>query len=251
MTRSRLRPIFSFAIILTDKGSGGVPMKTAGILTLLAILTLPLMADGPKGTVPRSSAGKYAAHTEAEGVAVGAALLTSKEVHKAFSTDLNQCCLVVEVALYPGKDIQLDLSPDDFVLRVAGTETAVRPSSARLLAAQLQKKSEDSPGLNASATVHVGYESGTDPQTGQRVHGVETGVGVGVGMGRDPDAPPAATDRDRDLMELELTEKGLPDDMVSVPVAGYLYFSLSKGNKKAAHQLEYTLNGKKISLNLD
>jgi hypothetical protein len=157
----------------------------------------------------------------------------------------------VEVALYPGKDTQLDVSPDDFVLRVAGTETAVRPSIPRLLAAQLQKKNNDSPGLNAAATVHVGYESGTDPQTGQRVHGVETGVGVGVSMGRDPDAPPVSTDRDRDLMELELTEKSLPDDTVSSPIAGYLYFSLSKEHKKAAHQLEYTLNGQKVMLKLD
>jgi len=71
-----------------------------------------------------------------------------------------------------------------------------------------------------------------------------------VGIGHDP-AAPASTLRDRDVMELELTEKALPEDAVSAPVAGYLYFSLAKNNKKAVHQLEYTLNGQKVSLKLD
>lgn len=226
-------------------------MKAALILTLLAILTLPLMADAPKGVVPRSTAGKYAAHAEAGGAALGATLLTSKDVHKAFSTDLTQCCLVVEVALYPGKDKSLDVSPDDFILRLAGTETAVKPSSATLLAWQLQKKNADSAGVHPVGEVHVGYESGTDPLTGQRVHGVEAGGGVGIAVGGDPAAAQASTDRDRNVMELELTEKALPEGTVSAPVAGYLYFSLPKDNKKAGHQLEYTLNGQKVSLKLN
>ena len=98
----------------------------------------------------------------------------------------------------------------------------------------------------------MGYESGTDPITGQRVHGVETGGGVGVGIGNAQPAPrPGSTDRDRYVMEMELNEKALPDDTVSAPIAGYLYFSLSKDNKKASHQLEYILNGQKVSLKLD
>jgi len=214
-------------------------------------LTLPLMADSPKGTVPRSAAEKYTAHAEADGAALGATLLTSKDLHKAFSTDLSHCCLVVEVALYPPKDKAINISSDAFVLRLAGTEAAVKASSARLLAAQLQKKNADSVAVTPVAEVHVGYESGTDPLTGQRVRGVEAGGGVGVGVGRDPAAAPASTPRDREVMELELTEKALPENTVSAPVAGYLYFSLSKDNKKAVHQLEYILNGQKVSLKLD
>jgi len=226
-------------------------MKPAALLTLLAILTLPLLAGGPKGTVPRSAASRYTAYAEADRASIGAVLLTPRDVHKAFSTDLTRCCLVVEVALYPGKDKPLDVSPDDFILRLAGTDTAVKPSSARVLAAQLQKKNANSVGVNPLTEVHVGYESGIDPMTGQRVHGVDTGVGVGVGVGRDPAAAPASTIRDRDVMELELDEKALPEKTAPAPVAGYLYFSLSRDNKKAAHQLEYTLNGQKVLLKLD
>jgi hypothetical protein len=217
---------------------------------LLAILTLPLMADAPKGTVPRSTAGKYAAHTEVGGAALGATLLTPKDVHKAFSTDLTRCCLVVEVALYPANDKAIDVLPDEFVLRLAGTETAVKTSSARLLAAQLQKKNSSATAVTPVGEAHVGYESGIDPLTGQHVHGVVYGVGAGVVVdGREPG--PASSDRDRDVMELELTEKALPEDMASAPVAGYLYFSIPKESKKTVHQLEYTLNGQKVSLKLD
>ena len=225
-------------------------MKTPAILILLSILSVPLIADAPKGTVPRSAAEKYAAHAEAGGAAIGATLLTPKEVHKAFSTDVTRCCRVLEVALYPSKNETIEVSTSDFVLRLAGTETAVKASSATLLAAQLQKRNSDDKGIATLGEVHVGYESGTDPLTGQRVHGVESGVGVGVGIG-DLGPRPASIDHDRDLMELELTEKGLPEGTALAPVSGYLYFSLSKDNKKAKHELEYTLNGRKISLKLD
>ena len=137
----------------------------------------------------------------------------------------------------------------------AGTDTAVKASTAVVVAAQLQDKNKDDTaktGISTVGEVHVGYESGTDPITGQRVHGVETGGGVGVGVGNSQPAPrPGSTDRDRYVMEMELNEKALPDDTVSTPVAGYLYFSLSKDNKKAGHQLEYILNGQKVSLKLD
>ena len=158
-------------------------MKAAIILTLLAILTLPLLGDSPKGTVPCTRAEKYAAHIEVGGAALGATLLTPKDVHKAFNTDLTRCCHVVEVALYPAKRHTMDVSPNDFVLRLAGTDTAVKPSSAGVLPAQLQKENSNGSGVRTVGEVHVGYESGIDPITGQRVHGVETGGGAGVGVG--------------------------------------------------------------------
>jgi len=226
-------------------------MKPIIFLGLLTILTVPLLAAGQQGTVPRDAASNYAAHAKADGASIGATLLTRRDVHKAFSTDLTRCCLVVEVAVYPGKGKPMDVSPDDFVLRLAGTNTAVKPSSARLLAAELQKKNADSVGITTVAEAHIGYESGISPLTGQRIHGVDSGVGVGVGVGGDPTAAPASTPRDRDVMELELHEKALPDETAAAPVSGYVYFALSKDNKKVAHQLEYALNGQKVLLKLD
>jgi len=223
-------------------------MKGAAF-ALLVVLSSLLLGAEPKGTVPRSDAWKYAAHAEAAGASIGAMLLKPQEVHKAFSTDLTRCCQVVEVALYPAKDKIIEAS--DFVLRLANSDSAVKASSPKLLAAQLQKKNSGAVGVTPVGEVHVGYESGIDPLTGQRVHGVESGVGVGVGIGGGPGAGPASTDRDREVMELELTEKGLSDEAASAPMAGYLYFSLPKDNKKASHQLECVVNGQKVLLKLN
>jgi hypothetical protein len=52
-------------------------------------------------------------------------------------------------------------------------------------------------------------------------------------------ASPDAADHDRDVMERELYEKGLPEAKVSIPVSGYLYFSIPKPTKDAKYRLEY------------
>ena len=100
--------------------------------------------------------------------------------------------------------------------------------------------------------VGIGYERGRvyDPATGQeqKVGGVYTSTGVGVGVGTR--GGPARTERDREVMELELTEKGLPEGSTKKPVAGYLYFPLPEKKKSDAYQLECTLGGVKSVLAL-
>lgn len=208
---------------------------------LLTLLTSPLMASEPAGTVPRNSALDYQAHAKADGAAIGARLLTQKEVHHTFSTNLNDCCLVVEVAIYPAKDQSLNVSLNDFALQMGNTEYAVKPTSARLLAAQLQERNaaENQTGVVVVPEAHVSYESGIDPITGRRVNGVVYGGGVGVGVGHDPapSLPPASTPKDRKVMALELGEKGLPQGVTVVPVVGYVYFALSNKDRKGVHHL--------------
>ena len=231
-------------------------MKLRMILAAALICAISVYADAPKGTVPRASADSYPAHTVHDGLSVGATLLTSDQVRKAFISDLNRCCLVVEVALYPEKDSSVKVSLDDFALRVSGSDVAAKPSSAEVLAAKLQKKpapSTGGPDVGVYQTSGVGYETGgVDPITGQRRRGgvvTSAGAGVGVGIGGPPQ--PSASDRDRRTMELELGQKGLPEGEAAAPVSGYLYFPLpNKKDKKATHQLEYMLNGDKIALTL-
>lgn len=97
-----------------------------------------------------------------------------------------------------------------------------------------------------------GYESGTyiDPVTGQpiHVHGVSTSVGGGVITGNT--VPPDAADHDREVMERELSEKALPEGKVSVPVAGYLYFPITKSKKGAKYQLVYSGEAEPLILSL-
>lgn len=232
-------------------------MKLRTLLALGLICAISVYANAPKGTVPRAAADSYPAHTTYQGGTMGALLLTVDQTRKAFASDVDRCCLVVEVAFYPQKDNPVNISLDDFVLRVPGTDIATKASSAEVLAAKLQKKASPSSSGGPDVTVYpsagVGYESGGyDPVTGQRRPGgvvTSTGVGVGVGMGGSQPPKPGSSDRDRRTMELELSEKALPEGSASAAVSGYLYFSLPPSkDKKSAHQLEYMLNGEKLIL---
>jgi hypothetical protein len=231
-------------------------MKLRILLATALICSVSVYGDSPKGTVPRATPERYPVHATRDGLAIGAVLLTTDQVRKAFASELDRCCRVVEVAFYPQKDNPVKVSMNDFALRIAGTDVATKPSSAEVLAAKLQKKAApepDSHDVVVYPSAGVGYESGgIDPVTGtRRSGGVFTSGGVGVGIGGSQPPRPGSTDRDRRTMELELTEKGLPEGTASSPVSGYLYFSLpSNKGKKARQQLEYMLNGEKVTLEL-
>jgi hypothetical protein len=207
---------------------------------------------GQGGTAPRSSADKYHAHAMHAGVSIGAELLTRKEVSKEFVVNVNQCCLLVRVAVYPQKDEPLSVFMDDFTLIEGGTDTPVRPQSPTVISARLEKEKDSNSGVTASTSAGVGYESGTytDPATGQpvRVHGVSTSASVAVGVGES--VPADVAERDREVIERELSEKGLPEGRTAIPVSGYLYFYLPKQKKDAKYRLEYVVKGETLRLQL-
>jgi hypothetical protein len=218
-------------------------------VSLLAVgIASAVMAD-VRGTAPRSSADKYRTHAERDGLAMGAELLTASQTHKVFTSDVNRCCLVVEVAFYPPKNKPLSVSLDDFTLQAAGNENAVKPLSARAVASTIQDRNQHTREVVTTQSVGVGYESGTviDPVTGQptKVHGVTTQAGVGVGVG-DGGSAPVSTNRDREVMETELREKGLPEGDTAAPVSGYLYFPISAKKKNSALQLKYSLGDQPV-----
>jgi hypothetical protein len=90
-----------------------------------------------------------------------------------------------------------------------------------------------------------GYESGTDPYTGRRVHGTYTAAQVGVGGSNNPGPPrypsPGGYPQDRALLEGQLWDKSLPEGEVQRPTAGYLYFPASLLKKKSndVYELQY------------
>ena len=236
---------------------------SVSISLLLATLALSALSPGAQdandssaaqgGTAPRSSADKYHAHAEHLGVSIGAELLTRKQVSKAFAADVNHCCLVVQVAVYPRKDEPLNVSRDDFRLTVEGTDAPVRPQSADVISAKLEK-AEDSSGVTTSTGAGIDYESGgyTDPVTGQPVRGhtVTRSADVGVGAGDPVRVPAAEAELDREAIERELSEKSLPEAKIAMPVSGYLYFSPRKQKKNTKYRLEYVVNGETLNLQL-
>lgn len=217
---------------------------------LLAAQGTDTPRDTQRGTAPRSAADKYKKHASHGNLSVGAELLTRKEVAKEFAADLNGCCVVVQIAVYPDEVSPLTLSRDDFSLTVEGTDVAVRPQSAAVVSAKLSK--DASAGVATAASVGVGVELGTytDPVTGQPVHvrGIATSASVGVGIGGS--LPPTDAERAREVMERELAEKSLPEAKISVPVSGYLYFSLPKQKKPVKYRLEYAIGDQKLILSL-
>ncbi len=222
-------------------------------LASIGLLCLGAMAwETTRGTAPRSSAELYTAHDAQNGMSIGASLLSKDEARKAIVSEINRCCVVVEVALYPQKDQPLRVTASNFVLRDPTTGTVTKPSNASELAATLQKKAESDRDVVISPTSTIGYQTGGyDPITGgRRSGGVYTSSGVGVGIGNSQD--PTTSSRDRRATEVELSEKGLPEGAASKPIAGYLYFPVSskKDQKSGARQLEYQLNGSKIVLPL-
>jgi len=231
-------------------------MKKAISLILLGAISLCPALSGhaqqaaPKGITPRPSAALYGAQAELESVTVGAMVLTRDEVRQVFATDLNRCCVVVELGLYPKEGKNANVARDDFTLRVAGTNIAVKPSDPKLLALNLQlatrTRGDTTPHGSVGITLGTG---GYDPVTGRPSgRAVGTSAGVGVGTGGPATQP---TDKDRELMELELAERTLPEGTVSAPVAGYLYFVVpTKKKKNAVRQLEYSVAGHKVMLTL-
>lgn len=231
-------------------------LKLGNFLAIGLMCAATVYAQAPKanGIEPRAAADKYPAHTVRDGLGVGAALLTTEQVRKTFVANVNHCCVVVEVAIYPQKDGTLRVSLADFTLRVVGTDTTAKASSAQLVAGKLQKKDASASGhdVDVVPTSTIGYETGgIDPVTGRRRGGgVYTGTGVGVGIGGHKPSGPAA-DYERHNIEVELGEKGLPEGKTFEPVAGYLYFELpSKKDKKANYELEYQPNAEKVVLQL-
>jgi hypothetical protein len=227
-------------------------LKRMGLLAGL-ICAAAMASDTPRGTVPRATPDKYDAHAEQNGVGIGAALLTPAQAKKVFATDVDKCCMVVEVALYPQKDSLIEVSLNDFALRLVGQDFAIRPSNAEVVAGKLQRTTESQTASGhdviISPTGGVGVGSAQDPITGQRRTGVIYGGGVGVGVGSTQPKSPSTVEADRRTMELELNEKGLPQGASAAPVSGYIYFSVLP-KKNAKYQLEYVVNGSQVVLPL-
>jgi hypothetical protein len=229
------------------------------------LLVASLFAPGSTGTVPRTAPTDYAAHASQDNFQIGASLLTHKDLKKVFAANVNECCLVVEVAFYPAKDSKdnkdqfVKISLDDFMLRETGMEVGTRPSTPDMLAARLEVQPvapdrEHRPGVTSGSD--IGYERTTQQNGPERstsggvVQRSSVDVGIPIGGGGGSRLPEGQTaEGNRRAIEAELTEKALPEADAWEPVAGYLYFSVPK-KKKGGYELVYMFGNKKVVLPL-
>jgi hypothetical protein len=224
-------------------------MRTALVAGVALLFAAFLRADGPKGTIPLPKATLYSTHSEMNGAAVGATLLTADQVRDNFASNVDGCCVVVEIALYPSVSKPLNVSLNDFVLKIRDTDVMTKPSSAKVVAASLVGKAGSDRDVKVSPSHGTTSSRGYDPVTGTSGTGITQTTSVIVGVSH-PGAGSASSDEERKTVEAELTEKGIPEGTTSSPVAGYVYFHVSPKRRNSAYQLEYTSDKTKVALAL-
>lgn len=201
----------------------------------------------PKGIPARSGPAEYTAQTTVSGVTYAASLIPPNEVKHLFAFDISKHYIVFEVAVYPATSSSIDLDREEFIARSSPSGDEVRCTDSITAASVIQQSKLPAPQSragNVTTSATVGYETGTDPYTGQRYHGTYTATEVSVDN-RDPGPPlppsPGGYPQDRDLLESQLWAKSLPGGQIRQPVAGYLYFPISALKKKASgtYLLEY------------
>jgi hypothetical protein len=191
------------------------------------------------GLKPPPSASDYRANAAAGQFEIGARLLTIEQVRSTFATPIDRDYLVVEVALYPTREIDVRLP--DFALRVGGSGDLLRPIAPRIIAGRVARPARRGRDVELYPAVGVGYGryGGGGVWT--------TGAGVGVGIGTSH--PPQASDRDLRTMEAELAEQGIGAGSHIQPVAGYLYFAAPK-KRTVTFDLEYHQQADRVTLPL-
>lgn len=212
-------------------------MRTIAGVFVISALSFGF-ADRPNGLPARSTAADYPGQGSSDTVTIGAEILDADQAQNSFSTDLSKY-VVIEVSVYPKAGQSIDVAALDFALKTEG-RSHVRPVSARSIAGVIQKRS-DSRKDDILLYPNVGVGRGPGGW------GTSTGVGVGVGGGRPG---PASTPADRRTMELELSEKGLPEGVTGKAVAGYLYFPADSRRRPASYELEYQGEKQNVTLTL-
>ncbi|MGA8026595.1 MAG: hypothetical protein WB992_05575 [Bryobacteraceae bacterium] len=206
-------------------------------------------AQTAPGLPPRPNPSDYSANVQTNNGTYSASLISADQVKRSFAVDISKTYRVFEVAYYPSQSGNVAIDGDDFLLKTAGNSEFIHPADSVTVASVMQQKNTPRPPSERQVAVvpsaSVGYESGTDPNTGRRVHDVytETGVSVGPNPGPDPrfPPPPGSSPYDRQVLEAQLAQRALPQGRFSVPVAGYLYFPASGIKKKSngAYEIDY------------
>ena len=223
------------------------PLKAGLFLVVSFVLCGQSAPQQSEGVRARSGPADYSAQVSLGKSQVAATLVPADQVKHAFAYDISKQYAVIEVAVYPNGRDSIAIHNGDFSIKLPAQLAIVRSAEPETVAADLQaRKTPNRIGrsIPVYTEANVGYESGTDPDTGRRGHSVYTGVGVGVGGPPVPSFPaPGGYPQDRALLEDQLFRKSLPEGPVTKPIAGYIYFPLADLKKvKSAYNVEFRSN---------
>jgi len=208
-------------------------LSCARSVAMLALGLVYLQAQDtrPKGMHPRATPDDYSVKQAGAEATYAASLVPADQAKHLFAFDITAKYLVFEIACFPGENKTVQIAADDFVIKRGDKGDLTHPveGSAVALAVQLQNQPRmPTRNTDVYTEAHVGYESGRDPVTGQRVNGTYGGGGAGVEHGGAPPPPDfprvGGTPQDRDLLQTQLEDRGLPQGKFDHAVAGYLYF---------------------------
>jgi hypothetical protein len=215
-----------------------------------AQLPRPATTEPPantSGIAPRNSPAAYPVMETAPGITVACAVLTPAQIKKLFPMNLDSAgYVVVEVGLFPDKDTQITVDPDQFRLQIGDDRTLRSPVPPSQIVTERRSGKPHVPprlpgNVPVSTTTTIGYESGGPYHRG----GVYTGASTTVGTPGSsiPNAPdPRTVSQDPADIERDLVDNELAAGKSTVPVAGYLYFSKPK-RKQRNPMFELTYRG--------
>lgn len=208
----------------------------------MAVLLLPfflLTHSLPAQVVPaRPKPAGYPVHAQVANTGIGAEFMVhvvSIEGQSYFVPDY----FVVEVAVFPEKEGQLELRNGHFTLRINGKKQEITPHAPGLAAASLKYADwSQRPSATASAGAGNGGIIVGRPQTQPRFPGDNRPPRPAGPMQTTVD-----TDKEKPVSAAEaVVEAALVEGPVSQPVAGYLYFPY-QGDGKKAKKIELVYRG--------
>ena len=213
------------------------------VFGLAVLICLGGFAANGQGLAPRRTPAEYGATDRSPQTTYAASLLSADQVKHIFALDISRSYLVFEIAIYPDPNSKTTVDADAFLIKAGKKSDGTRTADATTVASVMQQKNmpRDTGRKDVSVypSARVGYESGTDPYTGRKVHGTYTEVGVAATKdpiddpNRGPRYPPASGVDPQQVQALEdqLAKKALTSGEVTKPAAGYIYFPMTKGSR--------------------
>lgn len=193
----------------------------------LALALAPFLAA--QNAPPRAKPSDYPAHAQFPGFAVGAEYLVHNvplEKGEYWARDY----LVVEVLLVPPTHEYVNISSNQFMLRINGKKSLIYADSAGAVAASLKHTDwQTHPYLSAAAGIgDAGVVLGGPPLIG-RFPDDPTGTPPRP-MPQDPngESPYGVTPEQRPPVDQAVTNAALPEGRVEKPVKGCLFFPFTK-----------------------
>lgn len=207
-----------------------------------AFLVFMSTIHGAEVLTPKQKPEAYAAHLDFKKASIGADHHSHTLPTGSSSLFLSEY-LVIEVAIFPMLEKEFPVSPGNFTLRLNGKKQVILAQTPGLVVSSVKNS-----GWGQSPTVAVAVGDGDrevvvgGPQRKPRFPGDPTGNPTPRPRVPEPENTSAVTPEPAPKPEEMIPDLALQQQLISHPVAGYLYFPYS-GKLKALKTIELIYEG--------